>query len=105
MDAATSAASAKLRAHHHRDLGDQELPRRRRHARLANARHSPDAAHMIFLKDVKTFSGNFLIDDTFLFANGVRDFDRYRVDPGVDLEPDFFVPDDPPPVSLKKAAG
>ena len=64
-----------------------------------------DAAHMIFLKDVKTFTGNFLIDDTFLFANGVRDFDRYRVDPGVDLEPDFFVPDDPPPVSLKKAAG
>jgi citronellol/citronellal dehydrogenase len=64
-----------------------------------------DAAHMIFLKDVKTFTGNFLIDDTFLFANGVRDFDRYRIDPGVDLEPDFFVPDDPPPVSLKKAAG
>ena len=64
-----------------------------------------DAAHMIFLKDVKTFTGNFLMDDTFLFANGVRDFDRYRIDPGVDLEPDFFVSDDPPPVSLKKAAG
>ena len=64
-----------------------------------------DAAHMIFLKDVKTFTGNFLIDDTFLFANGVRDFDRCRVDPGVDLEPDFFVPDDLPPVSLKEAAG
>ena len=64
-----------------------------------------DAAHMIFLMDVKTFTGNFLMDDTFLAANGVRDFDRYRIDPGVDLEPDFFVPDDPPPVSLKKAAG
>jgi citronellol/citronellal dehydrogenase len=64
-----------------------------------------DAAHMIFLQDVKAFTGNFLIDDTFLFANGVRNFDRYRVDPGVDLEPDFFVPDNPPPVSLKKAAG
>jgi citronellol/citronellal dehydrogenase len=66
-----------------------------------------DAAHAIFLKDAKTFTGNFLIDDTFLFANGVRDFDRYRVDPGVDLEPDFFVPDDlpPPPVSLMKVAG
>ena len=50
-----------------------------------------DAAHAIFLKDAKTFTGNFLIDDTFLFSNGVRDFDRYRVDPGVDLEPDFFV--------------
>jgi citronellol/citronellal dehydrogenase len=65
-----------------------------------------DAAHAIFLKDAKTFTGNFLIDDTFLFANGMRDFDRYRVDPGVDLEPDFFVPDDlPPPVGLKKVAG
>ena len=62
-----------------------------------------DAAHAIFLKDAKTFTGNFLIDDTFLFSNGVRDFDRYRVDPGVDLEPDFFVPDDlAPPVSLAK---
>ena len=62
-----------------------------------------DAAHAIFLKDAKTFTGNFLIDDTFLFSNGVRDFDRYRVDPGVDLEPDFFVPDDSaPPVSLAK---
>jgi citronellol/citronellal dehydrogenase len=66
-----------------------------------------DAAHAVFLKDANTFTGNFLIDDTFLFANGVRDFDRYRVDPGVDLEPDFFVPDDPPPppVSLKKTTG
>ena len=63
-----------------------------------------DAAHMIFLKDAKTFTGNFLIDDTYLFENGVRDFDQYRVDPSVDLEPDFFVPDDSvPPVSLAKA--
>ena len=51
-----------------------------------------DAAHMIFLKDSKSFTGNFLIDDTFLYENGVRDFDPYRVDPSVDLAPDFFVP-------------
>ncbi len=64
-----------------------------------------DAAHAIFLKDPKTFTGNFLIDDTFLYEKGVRDFDRYRVDGSVDLAPDFFVPDDsPPPVSLKKVA-
>ena len=64
-----------------------------------------DAARLIFLKDARTFTGNFLIDDTFLFENGVRDFDRYRVDPTVDLAPDFFVPDDSaPPVSLKKMA-
>jgi citronellol/citronellal dehydrogenase len=62
-----------------------------------------DAAQMIFLKDAKNFSGNFLIDDTFLYENGVRDFDQYRVDPSVDLAPDFFVPEDSaPPVSLTK---
>ncbi len=64
-----------------------------------------DAARMIFLKDAKSFSGQFLIDDTFLFENGVRDFDHYRVDPGVDLAPDFFVPDaSKPPVSLARVA-
>ena len=47
----------------------------------------------------KDFSGHFLIDDSFLFENGVTDFDRYRVDPSKDLLPDFFVPEDnaPPP--------
>ena len=60
---------------------------------------------MIFLEDAKSFSGNFLIDDTFLFENGLRDFDRYRVDPSVDLAPDFFVPEDSaPPVSLAKVS-
>ena len=56
---------------------------------------------MVFEKPAKGFTGNFLIDDTFLFQNGVRDFDRYRVDPAKSLAPDFFVPDEPgPPVSL-----
>ena len=60
-----------------------------------------DAAHMVFEKPAKGFTGNFLIDDTFLFDNGVRDFDRYRVDPTKSLAPDFFVPaDSVPPVSL-----
>ena len=64
-----------------------------------------DAARVIFLRDAKTFTANFLIDDTFLFENGVRDFDCYRVDPTVDLAPDFFVPEDSkPPVSLSKIA-
>jgi citronellol/citronellal dehydrogenase len=63
-----------------------------------------DAAYMIFNKKAKDFTGNFLIDDTFLAANGVTDFDQYRVDPTKDLMPDFFVPDNMPPpkgVSLK----
>jgi citronellol/citronellal dehydrogenase len=63
-----------------------------------------DAAYMIFNKPAKEFSGNFLIDDTFMAANGVTDFDQYRVDATQDLMPDFFVPDSVPPpagVSLK----
>jgi citronellol/citronellal dehydrogenase len=63
-----------------------------------------DAAHMIFEKPSREFTGRFLIDDTFLAENGVSDFDRYRVDPSKALAPDFFVPDwatPPPGVSLK----
>ena len=63
-----------------------------------------DAAHTALAKPAKTFTGNFLIDDTFLAQNGVIDFDKYRVDPTKDLMPDFFVPDWMPPpmgVSLK----
>jgi citronellol/citronellal dehydrogenase len=63
-----------------------------------------DAAYAIFNKP-KTFSGNFLIDDTFLTGEGVTDFDLYRADPTQRLQIDFFVPDDMPPpkgVSLEK---
>jgi len=55
-----------------------------------------DAAYLIFNKRAKDFTGNFLIDDTFLAANGVSDFDQYRVDPTKPLMPDFFVPDSMP---------
>ncbi|PLX36322.1 MAG: short chain dehydrogenase [Hyphomicrobiales bacterium] len=55
-----------------------------------------DAAMMIFKKNAREFSGNFLIDDVFLAENGVSDFERYRVDPSVGLQMDFFVPDDTP---------
>ena len=53
-----------------------------------------DAAAAIFDKPSKSFTGNFLIDDTFLTGEGVTDFDKYRVDPTQPLSPDFFVPDD-----------
>ena len=58
-----------------------------------------DAAHGIFMKNAREFSGNFLIDDSFLYAEGERDFDKYRVDPTQPLMPDFFVPESsaPPP--------
>jgi citronellol/citronellal dehydrogenase len=64
-----------------------------------------DAAHAIFEKPSREFSGNFLIDDTFLYGEGVRDFDKYRVDPTRPLMPDFFVPADvPPPPGVKIGA-
>jgi citronellol/citronellal dehydrogenase len=59
-----------------------------------------DAAHLIFLQPAKTFTGHFLIDDTFLHTiGGVTDFEKYRLDQSVPLAPDFFVPADskPPP--------
>ena len=62
-----------------------------------------DAAYLIFQKPAKSFTGQFLIDDTFLSGAGVTNFDRYRVDPSQPLSPDFFVPDTskpPPGVSL-----
>jgi citronellol/citronellal dehydrogenase len=63
-----------------------------------------DAAYAIFNKP-KSFTGNFLIDDTFLAGEGVTDFDKYRADPTQRLQIDFFVPDDIPPpagVSFEK---
>ncbi|HEY9217096.1 MAG TPA: NAD(P)-dependent oxidoreductase [Phenylobacterium sp.] len=58
-----------------------------------------DAAYAIFNKPAREFTGNFLIDDSFLYGEGVRDFEGYRVDPSRPLMPDFFVPEDsvPPP--------
>jgi citronellol/citronellal dehydrogenase len=55
-----------------------------------------DAAYAIFSKPAREFTGRFLIDDSFLAENGVRDFGHYAVDPTQQLAPDFFVPDDVP---------
>jgi citronellol/citronellal dehydrogenase len=55
-----------------------------------------DAASAVFRKPAASFTGNFLIDDSFLYGEGVREFDRYRVDATKPLAADFFVPDEPP---------
>ncbi|MGE5534698.1 MAG: short chain dehydrogenase, partial [Acidobacteriota bacterium] len=79
--------------------GDAMMRRSRKPEILA------DAACRIFEKPARQFTGNFLIDDTFLAAEGVSDFDRYRVDPAQPLQPDFFVPDDvPPPTGVSLSA-
>lgn len=65
-----------------------------------------DAALRIFLKDPRQFTGQFLIDDSFLAAEGVSDFTGYRVDPTRPLAPDFFVPDTmPPPAGIVGGIG
>ena len=69
-------------------LGGEEIMRRSRRPDIL-----ADAAYRIFAKPAGSFSGNFLIDDTFLAAEGVADFEQYRVEPTGPLAPDFFVPD------------
>ena len=58
-----------------------------------------DAAYAVFTTPARELTGHFLIDDTFLYERGVRDFEHYRVDPSKELAADFFLPDDvaPPP--------
>lgn len=61
-----------------------------------------DAAHAIFAKEARSFTGQFVIDDTFLASEGVTDFEGYRVDPSQPLAEDFFVPSDvPAPAGVK----
>jgi citronellol/citronellal dehydrogenase len=64
-----------------------------------------EAAYRIFQKPSRSFTGHFLIDDTFLASEGVEDFEQYRVDPDAPLAPTFFVPDDPPPPSGVRITG
>jgi citronellol/citronellal dehydrogenase len=67
--------------------GDQMMRMSRKPEILA------DAAYRVFHKP-SSFTGQFLIDDTFLAGEGVTDFDQYRADPSQPLQVDFFVPDD-----------
>lgn len=57
-----------------------------------------DAAHLILTQPSGALTGQFVIDDSFLFEKGgVTDFTPYRVDPSKPLVQDFFVPDERPP--------
>ena len=72
-------------------LGGDDMMRRSRTPEIV-----ADAAHAVFRKDAKSFSGNFLIDDTFLAGEGVTDFEQYRFDPAQALFQDLFVSGEPP---------
>jgi citronellol/citronellal dehydrogenase len=75
-------------------LGGDEMMRRSRRPEIL-----AEAAYRVFTKPARSFSGQFLIDDTFLAAEGVADLEPYRMDSQAPLASDFFVPDDikPPP--------
>lgn len=52
-----------------------------------------DAAYLILTKDSRNFTGNFCIDEQLLREAGVENFDKYAVEPGHPLLPDFFLDD------------
>lgn len=50
-----------------------------------------DAAHLILTSDARKATGNFYIDEKLLREAGVKDFDRYALNPGTELFQDIFV--------------
>jgi citronellol/citronellal dehydrogenase len=50
-----------------------------------------DAAHAILARDSRECTGNFFIDEQVLREAGETDFDKYAVEPGVELMPDYFI--------------
>ena len=55
-----------------------------------------ETAYRVLTKPAAEFTGNFIIDDTFLASEGVTDLEQYSVESGAELLPDFFVPEDVP---------
>jgi citronellol/citronellal dehydrogenase len=81
-------------------LGGERMMRMSRTAAIM-----ADAAYLVLHKPSRDFTGNFLIDDSFLAGEGVTDFEQYRVDRREPLAPTFFVPDEPaPPPGVSVAA-
>lgn len=67
-------------------LGGAELMRRSRTPEIM-----ADAAFEILVSDPRAVTGQTFLDEDLLRARGVTDFDRYAVEPGMELVPDLFV--------------
>jgi citronellol/citronellal dehydrogenase len=67
-------------------LGGEALMRRSRKPEIM-----ADAAHVIFNREARSFTGNFALDDDILMQEGVTDFSHYRYDPASELATDIFV--------------
>jgi citronellol/citronellal dehydrogenase len=50
-----------------------------------------EAARAVLVRDSKQCTGNFFIDDEVLAEEGETDFEKYAVNPGTPLFPDFFL--------------
>ena len=50
-----------------------------------------DAAHAIVVRDSRSVTGHFFIDEEVLRGQGVTDFDRYALTPGAKLYTDLFL--------------
>jgi len=67
-------------------LGGEALARHARKPEIV-----ADAARAILLRDARTVTGNFFLDDEVLREEGVTDLSGYSVVPGAELVPDLFV--------------
>lgn len=52
-----------------------------------------DAAHAILCQDARQCTGKFYLDEDVLRTKGIKDFDRYAVEPGQPLLKDLFLDD------------
>ena len=52
-----------------------------------------EAAHAILRQDATRCTGNFYLDEDVLRATGIKDFDRFAVNPGAPLMKDLFLDD------------
>ncbi|MFO1414034.1 MAG: NAD(P)-dependent oxidoreductase [Burkholderiales bacterium] len=50
-----------------------------------------DAAHAILVRDARTTTGRFFLDEEALREAGIADFDAYAMQPGAPLLPDLFL--------------
>ena len=50
-----------------------------------------DAAHAIVVRDSRSVTGHFFIDEEVLRGQGVMDFEHYAVTPGAQLHVDIFL--------------
>ena len=67
-------------------IGGDELMKRSRNPEIV-----ADAAYFILLKESKSNTGNFYLDEAILKENGISNFDSYSHIPGSPLMPDIFL--------------